>query len=396
MRILDIHNRYLNRGGEDESFDAEVRMLREGGEDVEEFVVDNRSAGRLDTIRGALRTIWNPDTPRRVEAICRQFHPDVAVVHNFFPLVSPTVYRGCARAGVPVAQHIENYRLFCPVAVFHRAGHVCEDCLGWPLALPGVVHRCYRRSFAASLTVALMSGLHRALGTWRRAVDRYIAVSEFTRQKCVAGGLPPGKLCVKPNFVHPEPRTGDGAEGYVLFVGRLVREKGLETLLDAWMAGVPGTALKIVGDGPEEARLKAQTEGRHGIGWLGRQTAERTSELMAKAAVLVFPTLLYETFGRVVIEAYARGTPVIASRIGAVAELVEERRTGYLFPPGDTAALAGLLRQFFALPAERRLAMRAAARSAYEAKYTPARNYVHLMEILESLVSAKRSEAASP
>lgn len=395
MRILEIHNRYLIRGGEDESFDTEVRMLRDYGHTVEEFVVDNRSAGRLNTPAVALRTIWNPAVRRQAEAVCRHFRPDVAVVQNFFPVISPSVYYGCRAASVPVVQYIRNYRIFCPAAIFFRAGHVCEDCMGWPVALPGVVHRCYRQSLGASLTVAVMSAVHRAMGTWRSAVDRYIAISEFARNKCIEGGLPAERLRVKPNVVHPVPPVGNGADGSVLFVGRLVAEKGVDVLIDAWLSATPPGVLRIVGDGPEEARLKARTTGRADIEWMGRRSSEETGQLMGRASALVFPTLLYETFGRVVIEAYARGTPVIASRIGAVAELVDEGKTGFLVPPGDRAAWADALKRFSSMSAERCAGMRMAARAAYESRYTPARNHAALQEILSELVAGDQAERRS-
>lgn len=386
MIVLQIHNQYLTRGGEDESREAEVRLLREHGHRVIEYVESNERVSELGGARTAFRTIWSRESCRKVESLIRREKPDVTLVHNFFPLVSPAVYYASRRLGVPVVQYIRNYRLFCPAATFFRSGQVCELCLGRSLAVPGIRHRCYRDSRSASAVVALMGALHRVAGTWRTQVDRYVALSEFARKKCIEGGLPAHKLTVQPNFVHPDPGVGEGRGGFILFVGRVAPEKGLATLIEAWRLLRNPVSLKIIGDGPESIRLRTQTRGCAGLDWLGRKTMAETLELMGQAAVLVLPSEWYETFGRVAIEAYAKGTPVIASRLGAVEELVEEGRTGFLFEPGHAGALADRLQGFFAMGDAERATMRRAARKAYETRFTAERHYTLLMDLLTSVV----------
>lgn len=386
MIVLQIHNRYLTRGGEDESREAEVRLLREHGHRVIEYVESNERVSELRGVRTSLRTIWSRESYRKVEDLIRRENPDVTLVHNFFPLVSPSVYYASHRQGVPVVQYIRNYRLFCPAATFFRDGRVCELCLGRSLAVPGIRHRCYHARRSASAVVALMSALHRTVGTWRTRVDRYVALSEFAKKKCMAGGLPAHKLTVQPNFVHPDPGIGEGRGGFILFVGRVASEKGLETLIDAWNLLENRVPLKIIGEGPEAPRLRAHTLGWAGVEWLGRKTMADTLDLMGQAAVLVFPSEWYETFGRVAIEAYAKGTPVIASRLGAIEELVEDGRTGFLFEPGDARSLADRLRVFLAMGDTERATMRHAARRTYETRYTAERHYTLLMELLTSVV----------
>jgi glycosyltransferase involved in cell wall biosynthesis len=386
MIVLQIHNRYLTRGGEDESREAEVRLLREHGHRVIEYVESNERVSELGGVRTALRTIWSRESYRKVEDLIRREKPDVTLVHNFFPLVSPSVYYASHRQGVPVVQYIRNYRLFCPAATFFRDGRVCELCLGRSLATPGIRYRCYHARRSASAVVALMSALHRAVGTWRIRVDRYVALSEFAKGKCTEGGLPAHKLTVQPNFVHPDPGIGDGHGGFILFVGRVASEKGLETLIDAWNLLENRVPLKIIGEGPEAPRLRAHTLGWVGVEWLGRKTMAETLEAMGQAALLVLPSEWYETFGRVAIEAYAKGTPVIASRLGAVEELVEDGCTGFLFEPGDARSLADRLRVFLAMGDAERATMRRAARRTYETRYTAERHYTLLMELLTSVV----------
>jgi glycosyltransferase involved in cell wall biosynthesis len=387
MIVLQLHNRYLTRGGEDESREAEVRLLRERGHRVIEYVEDNARVAELGAWRTATRTLWSAESFRKVAALIRQEQPDVTVVHNFFPLISPSVYYASRRHGVPVVQYLRNYRLFCPAATFFRNGQPCELCLGRMLAWPGIRHRCYHGQFAASAVVASMSGVHRALGTWRTRVDAYVALSEFGRRKCIRGGIPERRLTVLPNFVHPDPGVSDGREGGILFVGRVAPEKGLGTLIDAWGMLTSPPPLRIVGDGPDADRLRHRTGGRDRIEWLGRKTMAETLDAMGRAQVLVVPSECYETFGRTAIEAYAKGTPVIAARGGAVEELVEDGRTGFLFDPGNAGALAGQLRAFLAMNAAARTAMRSAARQAYEARFTADRYYAMLMNVLSSVVT---------
>lgn len=240
----------------------------------------------------------------------------------------------------------------------------------------------------ASGVVAAMLTTHRALGTWARGVDVYIALTEFARRKFMEGGLPAEKIVVKPNFVHPDPGPGEGKGGYALFVGRLSPEKGVRTLLRAWerLKGIP---LKIVGDGPLQAEMEdlVRGGGLEGVEMLGRRPREEVLGLMREAGVLVFPSECYENFPMTVAEAFACGLPVVASRLGAMAGIVEDGRTGLLFAPGDAEDLAAKVAWLFSHP-EELARMRREARAEYEAKYTAERNYQLLMEIYGQALEA--------
>jgi glycosyltransferase involved in cell wall biosynthesis len=225
-----------------------------------------------------------------------------------------------------------------------------------------------------------MTGVHRLIGTWTREVSLYIALTRFARDRFLEGGLPAERLEVKPNFVDPDPGMGAGEGGYALFVGRLSPEKGVRTLLDAWMHFDPGVPLRIVGDGPLADEVTRAASRAPCIEWLGARDAAEVLALMQRAACVICPSEWYETFGRVIIEAFAAGTPVIASDIGALAELVRPEETGLLFTPGDARALAQSVRSLLAAPA-RLDAMRRAARAEFEARYTAERNYEALMRI---------------
>jgi glycosyltransferase involved in cell wall biosynthesis len=380
MRILNVHNRYQIRGGEDEVCDAEARLLRRMGHTLDLYEEHNDRVAEIGAARTAIRTVWSNPAHHTLQKILSEHPYDLVHVHNFLPLISPAVYYAAKDHGVPVVQTLHNYRLLCPNALFFRNGQVCEDCLGKFIPWAGVQHACYRESRAATGAVAVMLTAHRALSTWNNAVDLYIALTDFARKKFIEGGLPAEKIKVKPNFVDPDPGVGQGQGGYALFVGRLSVEKGLDTLLAAWELLGSQIPLKIVGEGALSSEVQAICQKLPQVEWLGRKPIEQVYQLMGEAMVLVFPSKWYETFGRVAIEAFAKGTPVLAADIGAVAELVAPQQTGLLFRPGDSQDLAAKMEWLLNHPAE--LAqMRREARREYEAKYTAAKNYDQLMEI---------------
>ncbi|MEO0770178.1 MAG: glycosyltransferase, partial [Cyanobacteria bacterium J06649_4] len=208
----------------------------------------------------------------------------------------------------------------------------------------------------------------------------------FARNKFIEGGMPAEKIVVKPNFVNPDPGDTAGNGQYALYVGRLSVEKGLDTLLAAWQQVAQPMKLKIVGDGPLSDYVKQAAKANPNIEWLGRRPMPEVHALMGEAAFLIFPSKWYETFGRVAVEAFAKGTPVVASNIGAIAELIDDKRTGRLFQPGDARDLATKVDWMCTHPAE--LAeMHQAARSEYKQKYTASVNYVQLMEIYASVLN---------
>ncbi len=382
LRVLACHNHYQQPGGEDASFEAEVRLLESHGHRVRRFTLHNDAIHEMGRWTVATRTLWNRRVHGELRERIRRERPDVVHFTNTFPLISPAALHAARREGVPVVQSLRNYRLLCPNALFLRDGAPCEDCLGKRITWPGVLHACYRGDRAASAVVATMLGLHRGLGTWHRAVDLYVTPSEFARRMFVRGGLPEAKIVVKPNFVDPDPGPGCGAAGDVVFVGRLAPEKGVTTLLRAWRHMPRGAALQIVGDGPLAAEVRRAEEADLRITWRGRLPPAEVQAIVGRAACLVVPSLCYETFGRTGAEAFARGTPVVASRRGAISELVDEGSDGLLFEPGDdrdlAAKLRGLLETPSALPG-----MRKAAREKFERRYTAAANHAQLMAIYE-------------
>jgi glycosyltransferase involved in cell wall biosynthesis len=375
-----LHNRYLVPGGEDQSTAAEVALLTDYGHQVELLEHDNREIANLGKARTAARTLWSSESYQRVHSELRDGQFDVMHVQNFFPLWSPSVYYAAAKCGIPVVQTLRNYRLMCVNYSFFRDGHVCEDCLGRFMPWSGIVHACYRNSRMGSSVVAAMIGLHKIMGTWANRVDVYVALTEFARTKYVAAGLPAEKIIVKPNFLHPSPLPGPGRGGYAVFVGRLSPEKGISTLLEAWKSPKITFSLRIIGEGPLEDSVKAAVADCPRIQYLGSRSPGQVLDVLREAEFLVFPSEWYEGMPRVVIEAFAVGTPVIASNIGAGATMVVPGKNGFHFPPGNVSALRGLLESHACNPNEL-LGMRYNARASFESHYTGQANVDLLLSV---------------
>jgi len=386
LRILVVHNRYQLAGGEDAVVDAEIALLRRKGHAVEAYLRDNHELRHMNPFNALAQSVWSRRTGADLAQVARAFHPDVIHAHNTFALVSPSVYWQGSRMGVPVVQTLHNFRLLCVQAMFLHDNKVCEDCLGH-VPWRGVVRKCYRDSALQSAAAAAVLGTHRALGTYRHKVARYIALNEFCRRKFIAGGLPASRIAVKPNFVdiaRPPARARRGG----LYVGRLAAEKGIDVLIGA-VRKLPGVTLDVIGAGPESPKLEVHPQ-LNPLGWL---RAEDIYERMRRAAYLVLPSLWYENFPRTLLEAFANGLPVIASRLGALRELIEHGRTGLLFEAGSSEDLARHLAWAEAYP-EKMRAMGENARAVYEAQFTSRENYGRLISIYEEALAAVRLKVA--
>jgi glycosyltransferase involved in cell wall biosynthesis len=380
MKILMLHNRYLIPGGEDQCSVAEADLLRDYGHEVQLLEEDNHRVEQLGRVQTAMRTVWSRESYRRIDELLRSGGFDILHVQNFFPLWSPSVYYAASRNRVPVVQTLHNYRLMCVNSLLFRDQHLCQDCLGRFLPWHGVVHACYRNSRAASAVVASMVGTHRLAGTWRKRVATYIAVSEFARGIYIAGGLPAEKITVKPNFIHPSPRPGPGGGGYALYVGRLSAEKGIATMLDAWKGSRDAIPLKIVGEGPLAGFVIVAAQECPRIEYLGAKLLPEVLNLMRKAEFLVFPSEWYETMGRTIMEAFAVGTPVVATNIGPPASMILAGENGFHFTPGNVAELRDRVERC-SRNLDQVRAMRGKARDAFEASYTGAANAGMLLSI---------------
>ncbi len=395
MKILIVHNSYLQRGGEDVVFAQEKDLLKSHGDQVIEFHCHNSEvSGRIgQKLKLVRNSIWSVESAKAIQEIVVRERPDVAHFHNVFNTISPSAYYACQELGVPVVQTIHNYRMICPSADLFRDGKVCESCIGRLVAWPAAMRGCYHASRIQSSVVAAMVSAHWWWNTWIDKVDTYVAPSECVREKLVKGGLPPSKIAVKPNFIDPDPgyQENRGAS-YAIFAGRLAREKGLNVLTEAWKH-ISALPLLIVGEGPEGIPIRSHLEQAKvsNIKMVGFQSRENLLQLMKRASLLVFPSQWQEAFGLAVVEAFACGVPVVATRIGALREIIDEGRTGLLFSPGNAVELSEKVRWAMEHSAEME-AMRAAARIEYERRYSGAVNYGLLRGIYERTLQKVASE----
>lgn len=387
MRVLIVHNRYQQAGGEDTVVANEYALLERNGWEPRLFSLGNDAiVGIWSKITAAARAPYSRPARDALARAIADFAPAVVHVHNFFPLLSPSVYDACRTAGVAVAQTLHNYRTICPGGLLIRDGRPCEDCIG---ASPyqAALHGCYRGSRIGSLAVARMVAIHRRRDTWSHKVDRFIALSAFAKGKFVEAGFPADRIAIKPNFAPDRPAAGSfvtRAGG--LYVGRLSPEKGISTLLRAWDSlDVP---LRVVGDGPLRELVEKATSPN--VVAVGRKTPAEVAGEMAQAAFLVLPSSWPENFPMVIVEAFSQGLPVIASRIPALAEIIEDGVTGLFFSQGDHDDLATKVRWAFENPEAMRL-IGAKARRDYEEKYSPSINFQQLAKIYEAAIEQSRS-----
>jgi glycosyltransferase involved in cell wall biosynthesis len=394
VKILVVHNPYQQVGGEDVVFEQECSMLRNAGHEVVTYVRHNDEVKQYSGLRRLAllpRTIWAADSRREFAALLEREKPSVVHVHNTFIMVSPSIFSVCHEAGVPLVQTLHNYRLLCAAGTFYRDGHVCEDCVEKSL-WSGVRHACYRDSMATTAVVASMIAVHRGLHTWTHPGHFYIALSEFARRKFVDSGLPQGRIFIKPNFVEPDPGMPTEKDEYAVFAGRLSPEKRVSTLLDAWERGRTHFPLLILGGGPERSELGkvAQQRGLSGVQFKGHIPRAEVIATIRKARFLIFSSEWYENFPVTIAEAFACGTPVICSRLGAMEEIVSDGRTGLHFATGQADDLAEKMDWAWSHREEMSV-MEREARREYETKYTGGTNYKLLMDIYDQVIDGTRA-----
>lgn len=387
QRVLQVHTRYRQAGGEDQVVDAERQLLEAAGIEVVQVVFDNADLRESRSLIGDLRlasaAISSRSAERRVRAAIVATQPQVAHVHNTFPAASPSVYSAAAAEGVPVVQTVHNYRFVCPAATAFRDGHTCTDCVRRAIPFPAVVHACVRGSRSQSAVAGAIIAVHRAIGTFWHKIALYFALTSFQRNVMVAGGFPSERIRVLPNFLEPDPGEGTGSRDGILYVGRLSEEKGILPLLRS-TALEPGV-VRVLGDGPLTPQVQAAATAGH-VDYVGHLPRPAVQLELRRSLALVLPSVCFEGFPVVVAEAYATGTPIIASRIGSLVELIADGVTGLLVEPNDPDALGQRLRWAREHPEEMRQ-MGRNAREVYEANF---RGPSHLDSLLDGYAWAGR------
>jgi len=364
---------------------AELTMLSSAGHTVELYEVDNQviqSTG--DKIYAAASLFYSHHSSKEMSRLLHIFRPDLLHIHNWFPLLSPSIIAVAASAGIPVVQTLHNFRMLCANAILYRDGKVCRDCVGKAVPLGAAVHGCYSGNRTGSALVAAAFAYHRLAQTWK-GVSMFIALSEFQRALLIQGGLDPAQIVVKPNFVEDTGEPDDSSGNYALFVGRLTPEKGIRTVLKAWCQNKLPIPLKIMGNGPLVNEVREKAASLPGVEYLGQRSTPEVYAAMAGAKFLIFPSEWYEPFALTIVEAFSRGTPVLAADLESIAELVKDGETGWRFTAGDATDLAAKAMSIFS-DNERYRAIRQRCRKAYQERYTEKSNYGLLLNIYERAI----------
>ncbi len=340
MKILLIHNFYRYRGGEDRYVEILEETLVSKGHQVRHFFYDSRNINTFNFFQKCLiplRLIHSPRLNKKLKKLLVEEKPDLVVVHNLSPLLSFSLLKVVKRSGIPLLKRLENYKFLCLNGLFLRNNFtVCEVCKHGNF-FPGMIHRCYQRSFSSSMGIALAEFIHRRLKTVIKSADLFLATSRFVKGKFVEAGFPADRIAVQPNFIDFEPLDVVVSPGnYAIYLGRLSKEKGLLTLLKAFK-NLPELPLKVLGEGPMEEELLEYARLHHmkNVTFEGFVDGNLKREMLKKALFLVFPSECYESFGYTIIEGYGCGVPVVASDIGGARELIQEGNTGFLFEAGN-------------------------------------------------------------
>ena len=372
MRVVNANKFYFHKGGAETAYFETARLLEEHGHDVVPFAMrhpDNEPTpwsrffpsrvefrapgGAASKLARAARVIYSAEARDRMRELLAEARPDLVHLHNIAHQLSPSILEPIRDAGLPAVQSLHDYKLTCPTYL-HRtpAGEICERCKGGRY-VQCVIHRCNAGSVSMSLVNAVEAWWHGMRHSYD-TVDVFLCPSAFQYAKCLEFGVPAERLALVPHFVYPgdyAPRFEPGS--YALFAGRLSSEKGLATLLEA-LAATPGLRLVLAGEGPDRAALEARAQ-ELGLGdrarFAGYLQGADYEAAWRDAAFLVLPSQCYEVRPMVIHEAYARGKPVVATRIGSIPEIVVEEVTGLLVPPGDASALARALAEIGREPA---------------------------------------------
>ena len=409
MIVLQVNKFHFIKGGADRYYLEVSRLLRQAGHDVVHLAMAhprNEPAGQDDAfveevdyhasrspwqaLRVASRLVYNGETARLVRRMAAVRKPAVAHLHNVYHQLSLSVVRELDRQGIPVVMTLHDYKPVCPAYLLMTGGKICERCRGGRF-YHAAVHRCNLESLSASLVASLEAYVHRMAGTYGR-VAVYLCPSRFLLEKVRELGLrAPALRQINYPLLLDRYAPAYGGPPVLIYAGRLSREKGIATLLDAARRqGVgKGWTLRILGEGPLRETMEAQVAawGLEGaIRFEGYLTGDGLLEAVREARAVVVPSEWYENQPYAVLEAFALGKPVIGSRIGGIPEMVEDGVTGWTFPAGDPEALGASIREALDGP-ERAAELGRTARRRVEERHDPREHVAQLLGIYEEVRS---------
>lgn len=387
MRVMVVHNFYIQPGGEDKSYRDEADLIEKNGNPVLRFERHNRDLQGKTIGSIVKQTLWSNEVVRDFYEAAQDFRPDVIHCHNTFPQIGIAPYSVAARLRIPVVETLHNYRWICPASSLLRDGEPCMQCVGKRWQWPSIQHACYQGKRSRTSIIAWRNFRYGGAPAGIVGVSRFIALTHKAKALFVQGGFPAERMVVKPNFIAEDPGVGGPRSQRVLFVGRLTHEKGVELILEIWAKHQIEFPLRIVGSGPLEQKVREAAAENPLIEWAGELPHEQVMAEMREARVLLMPSVGQETFGRTLIEAFATGTPVVAANHSSMAEVVEHGVTGLLFENASHLACAQALRELMS-DRERWQAMSESARKVYQDNYSSEINYQQLVKIYQGVTAS--------
>lgn len=376
MRVLLINKFHYLKGGAERAYFDTAHILAENGHTVAFFAMEHpenldtpwsrffvsrvdyhdQESGLLSKLRAAARIIWNHEAAAKLETLITEFQPEVAHLHNTYHQLSPSIIWTLRKHGVRIVMTLHDYKLISPNYSLLVRGSIWDHTSG----LCAIADRAVQDSYLKSTVCAIEKWFHTLIGTFRK-VDAFIAPSRFLIERFQIARFPaPIRHIVQPVCPFPDAPTTRGGD-YLLFIGRLSKEKGVGTLIEACALMQGDIGLKIIGTGPEETLLRDQAKSVPRVEFLGYQTGEAWEQALRGSKALVAPSIWYENMPYVVLEALSRGKPVIATRLGGVPERIREGENGWLFEAGDSKDLVRAIRNLMLYPEPDKL-----AQAAYE------------------------------
>ena len=402
-RLLAINNYYYDRGGSEAIFFAHNRMLEELGWDIvpfsmehpqnhatpyaKYFIEDLDAHGKYSLMQKVSRipkVIYSFEARRKLDELLRVVQPDIAHGHNIYHHISPSILSLLKGRGIPTVLTLHDLKIACPAYNMLAPDGVCERCKG------GKIHnvvrnRCINGSAAMSFVIMLEAAVHKLLGSYERYVDAFVVPSRFYIEKFSEWGMPASRFRYVPNFVDvgrysPRYETGNA----FLYFGRVIRQKGVGTLIRA--AAAARSRLLIAGTGPEMEEMKALAASLQAdVTFLGHLSGQQLHETIGSCRAVVLPSEWYENAPVSLLEAYALGKPVIGARIGGIPEMIRENETGACFTSGDVDSLRKALEDFQARPARQLQDMGAAGRRWVAEDFTVAMYRQRMMSVYREL-----------
>lgn len=392
MKILLVHNKYKQAGGEDAVFRSESKLLKKNGHEVEEMLFDNKYIdSKIDQLLCGIQAIYNFTSARIIQKIINEFHPDVIHVHNFTPILSPSVFFVANRNNTPIILTLHNYRLLCPSATLFYNDSIYEKSIRSLFPFDAILKGVYRKSIFQTAIIVFVTFIHTILGTWRNRVDKYITLTQFAKSKFKNSRLAIAdeKLVVKPNFVECHVGNQYERENYFLYVGRLTEEKGIRTLLNASLAH--DFKLVIIGDGDLRKLVEETAEIDRNITYLGFQKPESVLHYLKSCKALIFPSIWYEGFPMTILEAFSTRTIVLASRIGGMVEIIQDKINGRHFEVGNSKDMIAKIIDISEHP-EQSKKIAENGYNTYLENYTPEKNYVQLTNIYYRAIAERKEK----